>query len=127
MSASLAIQKAVAAALADVAGLAGVFDGPPPDAAAPYAVIGPDVMGDWSTKTEIGHQHRLLVTIWDDRSGSSRLKGLLAAVEAQLRGLSGEVDGQAIVLSRLLRSSVSGPEAGWRAGQIEMQLFSRQL
>lgn len=127
MGASLAVQKAVVAALADMPGLAGVFDGPPPDALAPYAVIGPDLVTDWSTKTEVGHEHRVMVTIWDDRAGAARLKALLATADERLRALAGAWDGHRIVSARLVRAGVGNPEAGWRPGVIEMRLRTQQL
>jgi hypothetical protein len=127
MSAELAMQKAVVAALADIGALAGVYDGPPPDAAAPYAVIGPDLVLDWSHKSGIGHEVRLLVTLWDDRPGGARLRALLGDVVARLRGLAGDWDGHHIVLARLQRAGVGNPEDGWRAASIEVRLLCEQL
>ena len=127
MAAGLAMQKALAAALADVPGLGGVFDGPPADAAAPYAVIGPDLVTDAGTKTEVAHDHRVLVTIWDDLPGGARLQSLLGAAETRLRGLAGVWDGHRIVSARLLRAGVGPPDAGWRPGVIEMRLRSEQV
>jgi Protein of unknown function (DUF3168) len=127
MSASLALQQAVVAALADLPGLTGVFDGPPVDAAAPYAVIGPDLLTDAGTKTEVAHDHRLLVTIWDDRPGMARIKALMGAAEIRLRALAGDWDGHRIVNARLLRASLGDSDNGWRPGVIEMRLRSQQL
>lgn len=127
MGASLAMQKAVVAALADMTALTGVYDGPPADAAAPYAVIGPDLLLDWSHKSGIGHEVRLLVTLWDDRPGGARLRGLVGEAVARLRNLSGSWDGHRLVISRLQRAGVDGPEDGWRAGTIELRLFSEQV
>lgn len=127
MSASLAMQKAVVAALADLPGLTGVHDGPPADAPAPYAVLGPDLVTDWSTKTGTGHEHRIVVTLWDDRAGAARLRGLLGGVETRLRGLSGSWDGHRIVSVALVRAGVGAADAGWRPGVIEMRLRSEQL
>ncbi|WP_409049850.1 DUF3168 domain-containing protein [Sandarakinorhabdus sp.] len=59
MSASLKLQKRMVAALTGMAGVTGVYDGPPADAAPPYLVVGPDLVGDWGTKTETGHEHRV--------------------------------------------------------------------
>lgn len=127
MSASLAVQTAVVAALADMPGLTGVYDGPPADAAAPYAVIGPDLVNDWSSKTEIGHAVRLVVTIWDDRPGAARLRGLLGVAEQRLRALAGIHAGGRIVVVQLLRSGVAAPQDGWRPGSIEMRVLVEQV
>lgn len=124
MSASLSVQKALVDALADLHGLSGVYDGPPVDAAAPYAVIGPHVVAEWGTKTEIGHEHRLLLTVWDDQPGSARLKRLLSVAEQRLLSLRGQWDGHHIVNARLVRSEVGDSVAGWRQGRIEMRIKS---
>ncbi len=127
MAAGLAMQKAVVSALADMPGLTGVYDGPPADAAAPYAVIGPDLVTDAGTKTGEAHDHRVVVTIWDDRPGGARVQGLLGAAEARLRALAGAWDGHRIVWARLVRAGVGAAEDGWRPGVIEMRLRSEQM
>ncbi len=127
MAASLAVQKSVVAALAEMPGLTGVHDGPPPDAVAPYAVIGPDLVSDFSHKTGNAHDVRLVVTIWDDRAGAARLRALLGEATARLRALSGEWDGHRIVLARLQRAGVGAPDDGWRPGTIEMRVLTEQL
>lgn len=124
MSASISVQKAVLDALVDLNGLAGVYDGPPVDAAAPYAVIGPHIVAEWGTKTEIGHEHRLLLTLWDDQPGSARLKRLLSEAERRLSSLDGGWDGHRIVNARLVRIEVGDSNAGWRQGRIEMRIKS---
>lgn len=127
MAAGLAMQKAVVAALAGMPGLTGVYDGPPADAAAPYAVIGPDLVTDAGTKTGEAHDHRVVVTIWDDRPGGARVQGLLGAAETRLRALAGAWDGHRIVWARLVRAGVGAAKDGWRPGVIEMRLRSEQM
>lgn len=127
MSASLAVQTLIVAALTELPGLTGVYDGPPPEAAAPYAVIGPDLVTDWSSKTETGHAVRLLVTLWDDRAGAARLRGLVGSAAARLRALSGEQGGHRIVVVQLLRNSVAAAQDGWRPGSIELRVLMHEL
>jgi hypothetical protein len=122
MSSSIGVQKALVDALAGLNGLSGVYDGPPADAPAPYAVIGPHIVVEWGTKTETGHEHRLLLTLWDDQPGSTRLKRLLAEAEQRLVALSGQWEGHRIVNARLTRSEVGEADAGWRPGRIEMRI-----
>ena len=122
MSASLAVQKLVAAALADLPGVSGVHDGPPPDAVPPYAVIGSDLVTDWSTKTEAGHEHRLAVNVWDAGPGAAVAKRLLGAVEARLAGLAGIMDGHRVVSSLMLRSLVLTDAEGWTQGIAEFRV-----
>lgn len=127
MGAMIGVQKAVVAALTGVAGLTGVHDGPSPDAAAPYAVIGPDLLRDFSHKSGIGHDLRVVVTIWDDRPGAARLRGLLGAAVAALRALNGVWDGQRIVLVQLLRAGVGPVDDGWRPGSIELRVICEPI
>ena len=122
MSASLAVQKLLFGALADMAGVTGIFDGPPVDAVPPYVVIGSDLVSDWSTKTEIGHEHRLAVNVWDAGPGTAAAKALLGDVEARLAGLSGAGDGHRLVSSVLLRSLVLTDAEGWTQGIAEFRM-----
>ncbi|WP_439532097.1 DUF3168 domain-containing protein [Polymorphobacter sp.] len=131
MSASLAMQRLMMAALAGVPGVSGVYDGPPAGAVAPYLTIGPDLVTDWSTKTETGHEHRVQVRVWDERDGpapgTARLKPLMAAVEAALAGMAGEAEGHRLVSSRLVRALVTRDSEGWSEGLVEFRLRSRAM
>ncbi len=127
MSASLAVQRMVASALANIVGVTGVFDGPPPDAIPPYLVIGADIVTDWSTKTEVGHEHRLSISVWDAGPGAARAKVVMGNVESRLMGLAGSRDGHVIVSSRLVRTLVLTNAEGWSQGIIEFRLRSLAL
>ncbi len=124
MSASLAMQRLAAAALADIGGITGVHDGPPVDAVPPYLVIGPDLVTDWGTKTEAGHEHRFGVNVWDAGPGTVRAKQLMGDVEARLSALTGTRDGHRIVSTRLQRSLVLTAADGWTQGIVEFRIRS---
>jgi hypothetical protein len=121
MSASLAVQRLMKAALGEIAGITGVFDGPPVDAAAPYLVIGSDTVTDWSTKTETGHEHRVTVNVWDAGPGVATTKSLMGEVETRLASLVGTRDGHQLVLARLLRTLVLTDPEGWSQGIVEFR------
>ena len=125
MNASLAVQILVAAALADLPGVSAVYDGPPPDAVPPYVVIGSDLLTDWSTKTEIGHEHRLAINVWDAGPGAATAKRLIGGVADRLAALSGTQGGHRIVSSLLLRSLVLTDAEGWTQGIVEFRVRSR--
>ena len=127
MSASLGVQKLLAAALADVPAVTGIYDGPPADAVAPYLVIGADIVTDWSTKTETGHEHRIGVTAWDAGPGTGRAKTIMGAVETALAGLAGLRDGHLIISTRLLRTLVLTDPEGWTQGIIEFRVRTRAV
>ncbi len=127
MSASLAMQRLLFTALGDIAGISGVHDGPPVDAAPPYLVIGADLVTDWSTKTETGHEHRIAINVWDAGPGTARAKAIMGAVETRLAALAGSHDGHLLVSTRLLRSLVLTDADGWSQGIVEFRLRSRAV
>lgn len=124
MGASLAMQRLMVAALSGLPGISGVFDGPPADAAPPYLVIGPELMTDWSTKTETGHEHRVQLRVWDRGRSGVRVRPLMAAVEAAMAALSGEVTGHRLVSCRFVRATVLNDGDGWTQGLVEFRLRS---
>ena len=127
MSASLAMQRLLVAALAGIDGISGVHDGPPADAPPPYLVIGADLVSDWSTKTETGHEHRIAITIWDAGPGAARAKAIMGMVETRLAALAGSRDGHVLVSTRLLRTLVLTAADGWSQGIVEFRLRSRAV
>jgi hypothetical protein len=127
MSASLAVQRLVLAALVDMPGITGVHDGPPPDAPPPYLVIGSDIMSDAGTKTEIAHDHRLAINVWDAGPGTAAAKVLMGEVATRLSGLAGTRDGHRIISSRLLRTLVLTDAEGWTQGIVEIRVRSAAL
>ena len=127
MSASLAIQQLVAAALADVPGVTGVYDGPPPDAPPPYLVIGSDLVSDAGTKTEVAHEHRLAINVWDAGPGAAAAKRIMGVVTTRMAGLAGSTGGHRVISSRLVRSLVLTDAEGWTQGIVEFRLRSEAV
>ncbi len=122
MSAGLAVQRLVRAALLGIDGVTGVFDGPPPGQAAPYLVIGPDVTTDWSHKSGVGHEHRISVSAWDAGPGAARAKALAGRVEAALRGLAGESGGNRVVSAVFVRALVLVDAEGWSQAVVDFRV-----
>lgn len=110
MTASLALQRALVAALATDEWLAGrmggVFDQPPPGAALPYLTVGPDIVSDWSSKTHEGREHRLRVTVWEAPRAILRCAEAMGRVEAVVAALTRDLDGHRLVTLRFLRSAM---------------------
>lgn len=113
------MQEALVAALAGIAGLTGVYDGPPARAAYPYASIGEAVAADWSVKERRGRELRLAVTIHDDGASAARLHGLMAAAEDAIEAIGVDLPGHRIASLVFLRARVSRDAAGPWAGLIE--------
>ena len=113
MSAGGELQSAIAAALADVQDLTGVFDGPPARAAYPYGAIDATSETDWSHKSGEGREVLVAITLWDDQP--VRLHQLADEVEASVLDLSG-IFGWELVTMRLIRRRVMRDVAGpWAA------------
>lgn len=100
--ASLALQKAVVAALtAD--GTVGaliadrVYDATPRDATFPYLTIGQVNATDWSTGTETGAEHQLTLHAWSRERGKRECYAIAEAVETALHDSALELEGNALV------------------------------
>ena len=107
---------AVTTALGEVAGLNGAYDGPPLQAAFPYASIDAGPESDWSHKSGEGRELRLAVTIRDQGERPARLRELMRAAEAAIGAVAGELDGWRLVTMIFLRSRMlREPGAGWAA------------
>jgi hypothetical protein len=99
---SLALQKAVHAALvadAGVGALVGdrIFDAAPRVATFPYVTLGDARATDWSTGSEDGSEHRLLLHVWSRERGKAECWAVLAAVGDALHDAALELDGHTLV------------------------------
>ena len=124
-SASLAVQTLVTAALAAAPGLApltGIFDWVAPNAVAPYLTIGADAVTDWSTKTGVGHEHRVQLSLWDDAPGTGRLKVLAAAAEAAVRTVAGTQDGHRVASVAFVRAVFVKETTGWMQAALDFRI-----
>jgi hypothetical protein len=78
------VQSALVAALeahpAIAAAYCGVYDGPEPRAVFPYISISDGLVSDWSTKTAIGRELRMALTVWDDGEEAARMRLRLCPV-----------------------------------------------
>jgi hypothetical protein len=111
MSASWALQQAIFATLCAsdaIKDLVGdpprVFDAPPRGVAFPYIVIGDDTTSDWSTATEVGSEHALIVHVWSRADGHKEAKLVADAVRDTLDGAELAVIGQALIDIRYLET-----------------------
>jgi hypothetical protein len=109
MSAGGALQQALAGALESVAGLAGIYDGPPARAAYPYVVLDAGSESDWSHKSAEGREVMVAVTLWDEQP--ARMQALADAVEGCVGAVS-VVAGWQLVSLRLVRRRVVRDVAG---------------
>ena len=115
-SAGEALAAAVTAALGDLSGLNGAYDGPPLQAAFPYAVIDAGPESDWSHKSGEGRELRLAVTLRDEGERPARLRQLARAAEAAIGAVGGDLDGWRLVTMVFLRSRMlREPGTAWVA------------
>jgi hypothetical protein len=112
------VQTAIAAALADVEGLSGVFDGPPARAAYPYVTVDASSESDWGHKSSAGREVLIGLTVWDDQP--VRLHGLADTVEAAVEAMTAIAEWQLVNL-RLVRRRVLRDVAGPWAAAIDFR------
>ena len=113
MSAGGKLQEAIAARLGTVAGLSGIYDGPPPRAAFPYAAIDAGSERDWSHKSGEGREVDDALTLWDDQP--ARLQALADAAEAALGGPLAPAGWTLVSLRFLRRRTVRDVAGPWAA------------
>jgi hypothetical protein len=102
--------------------LTGVFDGPPPRATFPYASINEGAASDWSTKTALGREIRIGLTVWDDGESATRLHQLIGHVEDAVAALPRDLSGWRIASIVFLRSFVARNPAGAWAGVVDYRI-----
>ena len=100
------------AALKGISGL-GVYDAPPLQAVAPYAVVETGPETDWGHKSGGGRELRLALTLWDRGERPVRLRALTRAAEAAVESVEGEAgpEGWQIVSVHFLRERTVPPRA----------------
>ncbi len=121
-----AVQAAIVAAISGhtalMAGLTGVYDGPPPRAGFPYLSISGGGSSDWSTKTARGRELRIGLTLWDDGAEAARLHRLMALVEEAVPGIARDLPGWRVASVVFVRSLVARDAAGPWAGFVEFRV-----
>lgn len=116
-AASLALQKAVYAALAGNAGIGAligdrIFDGPPRSLAFPYVTLGDARAADWSTATEEGTEHRLQLHAWSRERGKAECWAVIDAIRAVLDAAALGLDGHVLVNLRFEAADVGQDRDG---------------
>ena len=112
MSAGEALAGAAMAALRALAGLNGVYEGRPVQAAAPYGLVetGPEL--DWSHKSGTGRELRLAVVLRGKGERPAGLRALAGEAEAAVEGLAGEIGGWRLVSLVFMRSRLVAEAPG---------------
>jgi Protein of unknown function (DUF3168) len=102
--------------------LSGVFDMPPPLAEFPYVSVADGLSNDWSTKTEVGREIRLALTLWDDGEEPTRLQQLSGHIEDAIAALPQDLSGWRIASCVFARQLVSRDPVGPMAALIEYRV-----
>ncbi|MEG3176622.1 DUF3168 domain-containing protein [Sphingomonas sp. RB3P16] len=116
MSAESVVQAAILTAVRAVAGVNGVYLGPPTKATPPYAELGELLGGDWSVKDRAGRELRLIVTVRDAGESATRAQALAGAVGAAIEAVPRDLAGWRVASVVLVRSRCAAAAAGrWNA------------
>ena len=108
MIAAAALQAAIHARLiSDVSvttllGGAKVHDRTPPEEVFPYVTFGPAASQDWSTGTERGDDHLIILNIWSRQQGKKQVLDIAGAVISSLETAALAPAGHRVVLLRLI-------------------------
>ena len=103
-------------ALRTLAGLNGVYDGPPLSAAFPYAVIEAGPESDWSHKSGEGRELRLSIQVHDKGERPARLRALVPEIEARVMQTGPELAGWRLVTLVFVRQTMlRSTGAAWTA------------
>jgi hypothetical protein len=120
------VQTALVSALethpAIAAAYCGVYDGPEPRAAFPYISVTDGLVTDWSTKTALGREFRMALTVWDEGEEAARLHDLMGHVEDAVAALPRDLPGWRVASISFVRSLVTRDAAGPWAALVEYRL-----
>jgi len=122
MSAESVLQAAVLAQVRGVAGLNGVYAGPPVRATPPFAELGETIAVDWGAKDRAGRELRVLVTLRDAGETAVRLGALTASVGAAIEGLPRDLTGWRVASVLLARSRSWGTGPGQWSASVEYRI-----
>ncbi|EMD82481.1 DUF3168 domain-containing protein [Pacificimonas flava] len=124
MTAALALQQAVRAALRGTPALAGwpVVDGADGGTPLPYVGIGPDMVRSIGGTGVRLHRHRFAVTLWMAGAAVSRLKPAMAEAERAVLLLQPDLGEARLVRLSFLRSETRRDvRAGAVSGSIDFE------
>ncbi|WP_277971524.1 tail completion protein gp17 [Sphingomonas echinoides] len=122
MSAESVLQTAVLAKLRAIAGLNGVYAGPPVRATPPFAELGELITLDWGAKDRAGRELRLLVTLRDAGETAVRLAALSASVGSAIEGLPRDLPGWRVASVVLVRSRSWGTSPGQWSASVDYRI-----
>jgi hypothetical protein len=103
MNAALALRKAIFARLSADAplraliGPGSVFDEVPRGQEPPYLTLGEGNVKDWSTSSDRGHEHHLVITAWSKQGGVAEVLSIAAAAVATLEAMPAALEGHRLV------------------------------
>jgi hypothetical protein len=102
-SAAWALQKAIHetlsadAAVTALLGGARVYDDVPRGAEFPYVTFGPAAARDWSTGSEAGSEHAVVLHVWSRHAGKGEAHLILEAVRAALAAADLSLEGHRLI------------------------------
>lgn len=108
LSADISLRKAIRAKLlanaALIARLGGarVHDEAPRNAPRPYIVFSQSRTRDWSSVSDVGHEHALVLDVWSERSGAREALEIAALASAALDHQTMPLAGHTLVNLQIL-------------------------
>lgn len=133
MSAPLALQKAMRAALVAHAPLTAmigtkVFDAVPQGTEPPYVVFDRIETRDWSTKDKRGFEHMVTLHVWSGREGKAEAYQIIAALDEALDNQALALDGYHLVsLSSVFWTALRTPDGRFHHGILRLRATTEEI
>jgi Protein of unknown function (DUF3168) len=108
MIAAAALQAAIHARLTGDTSVTTLLGGPkvhdrtPPEEVFPYVTFGAAASQDWSTGTERGDDHLIIINVWSRQQGKKQVLDIAGAIIASLEIATLAPAGHRVVLLRLI-------------------------
>ncbi len=93
-------------------GGAKIYDHVPQRASYPYITFGQTIERDWSTATEDGSEHLILLHIWDQSGGRKLIQQIIQLIKSALHNMSLDVLGHQLINLRYEFSEVRRDPGG---------------
>lgn len=132
MTAALALQEALIAALRTDAGVtalvgAGIHDGAPKNAGFPHVALGEVVSRDWDTASDEGAEHFVTLMVWSRASGRREVLVIIGAMMAVLDEADLNLNGHRLVNLSVVASDTRREADGrtWR-GRLRLRAVTER-
>lgn len=111
--------------LLSLLGGAQIYDETPATVLAPYVTFGEANAQDWSSGTEHGHEHTLLINIWSRQGGDAESLAIANQIAGLLDGAKPVLDGHVVIALRVTAQTIGRPtKDGLRRASVKLSALT---